>query len=138
MMRRAAVLSLAAGVLLTPVAASRAPAQAAWDAQLAISAFPSPYLSDWEANPTIATLTITNPTATDQSVLLAYRVTDGQGRQLASGRSDPQLVPRGAPTVITDVVNVSGSSQHDQALESQMRRTGRLPPARRATSSRAT
>jgi len=116
---------LALGGLLAPVAGLRA--QAMWNAQLAISAYPSPYLSDWEANPSIGTLTISNPTASDQNVLLTYRLTNQNGQVLASGRSDPVLIPSGPPTVITDFVNMSGSSQHDQALEDQMRRTGRLP-----------
>ncbi len=117
----AAVLLLAAGV------ASPARAQSPWDAVLDITAYPSPYLSDWEANPTIATLTITNPTAADQNVLLVYRVTDQGGRVVASGRSDPMLIVSGPPTVITDFVNLPGTSQHDQGFEDQMRRTGRLP-----------
>ena len=122
--RVVSVVALAA--LLGASRATPLRAQASWDAQLAISAFPSPYLSDWEANPSIGTLTITNPGA-DQNVILAYRVTNQRGQLLASGRSTPILIPRGPPTVITDIVNMSGSSQHDQALESQMRRTGRLP-----------
>lgn len=106
-------------------AASRA--QAPWSARLDINPFPSPYLSDWESNPTIGTLTITNPTAADQDVLLVYRVTDHAGRVVASGRSAAMLVPRGPPTVLTDFVNLSGTSRHDQELENQMRRSGRLP-----------
>ena len=102
-------------------------AQAPWSARLDINPFPSPYLSDWESNPTIGTLTITNPTAADQDVLLVYRVTDHAGRVVASGRSAALLVPRGPPTVLTDFVNLSGSSRHDQGLENQMRRSGRLP-----------
>ncbi len=98
-----------------------------WDAQLHIAPYPSPYLSDWETNPTIATLTISNPTGADQEVLLVYRVRDPRGRQIASGRSDPQLVLAGPATVLTDFVNMAGSSSHDGALEDQMRRTGRLP-----------
>ena len=117
----AAVLLLAAGVVASP-----ARAQSSWDAALDITPYPSPYLSDWEANPTIATLTITNPAA-DQNVLLVYRVTDQGGRVVASGRSDPMLIVSGPPTVITDFVNLPGSSQHDQGFEDQMRRTGRLP-----------
>jgi hypothetical protein len=102
-------------------------AQASWDARLDVTAFPSPYLSDWEANPTIATLTITNPTPADQPVVLVYHVTQHGGAVIATGRSDRILLLRGPPTVLTDFINLSGSSQHDQGLEDQMRRTGRLP-----------
>lgn len=119
--------TLGAAIAGLVLASGTAQAQSAWDARLAISAFPSPYLSDWESNPAIGTLTITNPVATDQNVLLSYRVTDRSGRLLASGRSSAVLIPRGAPTVITDFVGLPGRSQHDQSLEDQMRRTGRLP-----------
>ena len=124
--RLRAALALAAGL---GALVGRPPAARAqtWGARLDISPYPSPYLSDWEANPTIGTLTITNPTSATQNVLLTYRVTDQAGRLLASGRSTPQAIPPGPPTVITDFVDVSGTSQHDQALEAQMRRTGRLP-----------
>ena len=120
--------------LIALAGAEPAIAQAAgWDARLAISPFPSPYLSDWESNPSIGTLTITNPTGTDRNVLLAYRVTDQGGHLLASGRSNPLLIPAGPPTVLSDFVNLPGSSQHDQTLEDRMRRTGRLPEGENTT-----
>jgi hypothetical protein len=123
---RAVAMAALPGLLL-PGWAPAARAQAGWAARLDISPYPSPYLSDWESNPSIGTLTITNPTGADQAVLLTYRVTDQGGRLLASGRSDPQPIPPGPPTVIADFIDVSGASQHDQSLEDQMRRTGRLP-----------
>jgi len=124
-----AALALLAFALWRPVTGRTpaAQAQAVWTAHLDINPYPSPYLSDWESNPTIGTLTIMNPTGADQPVVLAYRVTDHTGRLLASGRSDPQVILHGMPTVLTDFVDISGRSQHDQALEDQMRRTGRLP-----------
>lgn len=118
---------LAAGLLAGTGAGRPALAQGVWDARLDISPYPSPYLSDWESNPTIGTLTITNPTAADQSVLLAYRVTDHGGRVIASGRSDPQVIVTGPATALTDFVDLTGTSEHDQGIEDQMRRTGRLP-----------
>jgi hypothetical protein len=101
-------------------------AQASWDAQLVVDPYPSAYLSDWETNPTISTLTITNPTGQDRAVSLVYRVTDQAGQVLANGRSDAQTLPPGA-TTYTSFVDISGSSSHDANLEGQMRRTGRLP-----------
>jgi len=119
--------ALVAGLLIGLGAVPRARAQSPWDARLDINPYPSPYLSDWESNPTIGTLTITNPTAADHDVLLVYRVTDHGGRLIASGRSDPEVIASGPPTVLTDFVDLTGNSDHDQGLEDQMRRTGRLP-----------
>lgn len=103
-----------------------AQAQAPWALSLVIDPYPSPYLSDWEANPTISTLTVTNPGAREQAINLYYRVVNQAGQLIASGRSDPQLLEPGA-TVFTSYVEITGSSSHDQGVEDQMRRTGRLP-----------
>ncbi len=51
-------------LVLTLAAASARPACAQdWDAILFIDPFPSPYLSDWQTNPTIVELTIVNRTS---------------------------------------------------------------------------
>jgi len=101
-------------------------AQVPWDLRLIIDPYPSPYLSDWEANPTISTLTVSNPGAQAQSVNLVYQVINQAGQLIASGRSDPQLFAPGS-TVLTSFVDITGNSSHDQGVEDQMRRTGRLP-----------
>jgi hypothetical protein len=101
-------------------------AQAPWDLRLIIDPYPSPYLSDWEANPTISTLTLSNPGARAESASLVYQVINQAGQLIASGRSDPQLFSPGS-TVITSFVDITGNSSHDQGVENQMRRTGRLP-----------
>ena len=45
--------SLAVAAVLTwAVAAPRAQAQMGWDATLHVDPYPSPYLSDWQTNPT--------------------------------------------------------------------------------------
>jgi hypothetical protein len=101
-------------------------AQVPWDLRLIIDPYPSPYLSDWEANPTISTLTVSNPGAQAESVNLVYQVVNQAGQLIASGRSDPQLFSPGS-TVITSFVDITGNSSHDHGVEDQMRRTGRLP-----------
>ena len=86
--RPAAPVLAVAGFLFALGVAPPAHAQGPWDARLDVTPFPSPYLSDWESNPSLGTLTITNPTSADQQVLLVYRVTDHRGGVIASGRSD--------------------------------------------------
>ena len=98
-----------------------------WDAILAVNPVPSPYLSDWEANPNYGTLTVFNGSGQSQSVRLVFNVVDMRGRLLASGRSDPQLVPADAPAIFDDPFEIAGSTRHDTEVEAQMRRTGRLP-----------
>jgi len=109
--------------LTRPLAAQ----QTDWTAMLQINPYPSPYLSDWETNPNIATLTLVNPTTSSQDVVLRYDIHNQQGALLASGRSDPQTIPAGSPTIYTSFVDIEGSSQHDAALESEMTTTGRIP-----------
>jgi hypothetical protein len=59
---RLAILAL---VLLAPSPVS---AQTGWSATLFIDPYPSPYLSDWEINPNISTLTVVNTTGVTQTV----------------------------------------------------------------------
>jgi hypothetical protein len=107
--------------------ASPALAQSGWSAMLFIDPYPSPYLSDWELNPNISSLTIVNSTGAPQTASAVYRVTNSAGRVLASGRSDPQSIPPDEPRVYTSFVDIAGTSSHDAQTETEMVRTGRLP-----------
>jgi hypothetical protein len=107
--------------------AGSAGAQTGWSATLFIDPYPSPYLSDWEINPNISTLTVINGTGSPQTATAVYRVTNAAGRILASGRSDPQTIPPDDPRVYTSFVDIAGTSSHDAATEDGMVRTGRLP-----------
>ncbi|MFN8583151.1 MAG: hypothetical protein U0163_19515 [Gemmatimonadaceae bacterium] len=118
---------LALGLIVLAAAGGMAQAQGSWSAVVDVLPFPSPYLSDWETNPNVSSLTLENRTGQVQSVRLVYRITDRAGRVLANGRSDPQVIPSGEPTVITDYLQVTGTSSHDGGIEDQMKRTGRLP-----------
>ena len=102
-------------------------AQTGWSATLFIDPFPSPYLSDWEINPNISTLTLINSTGAPQTATAVYRVTNSAGVTLASGRSDPQVIAPDVPAIYTSFVDIAGTSSHDVATEEQMVRTGRLP-----------
>lgn len=120
---RAPLLAVLAGLW----GAVPATAQGVWDAMLTVDPVPSPYLSDWEANPHYGTLTVFNGSGQTQSVRLAFSVVDGMGRVLASGRSEPQTVLADAPSIFDDPFEIAGSTTHDTGVEAQMRRTGRLP-----------
>jgi hypothetical protein len=98
-----------------------------WDAQLVVDPFPPAYLSDWETNPTIASLTVTNGTDTDAFVTIRFTVEDGSGQILLQGRSDPQLVPAGTPTVFNSASTFDGTSSYDPRIEDVIVRTGRFP-----------
>jgi hypothetical protein len=114
-------------VALLAVPCESAIAQGPWGLTLFVDPFPSPYQSDWETNPNISTLTIMNPTGTEQDVLLVYQIANTEGRILATGRSDPLGVAAGAPTVLTSILDIPGSSRADRAMQDQMDRTGRIP-----------
>jgi hypothetical protein len=47
------------GGLLIVLSLSSTATRAQWDVSIFMQPFPSPYLSDWENNPTIGSLTIT-------------------------------------------------------------------------------
>jgi len=107
--------------------ASSARAQAPWDATLFVAPFPSPYLSDWQINPTVATLTILNGGSSAQDVILRYDVRNQAGVVVTTGYSDPQTIAAGIPVVYSDLSEIAGTQEHDPGLEDQVVRTGRLP-----------
>lgn len=116
---------LAVGCLLAPMAAhAQAPG---WDATFFVDPFPSPYLSDWEMNPTMATLTVTNGTGQDADVTVRLSLTDGQGREVIRSRSDPLFIAAGAPETFHTGSALTGTSSYDTAIEDQIARTGRFP-----------
>jgi hypothetical protein len=124
---RHVVVALALLFGLPSVTRSVSAQQTDWTEMLQINPYPSPYLSDWETNPNIATLTLVNPTTSSQDVVLRYDIHNQRGALLASGRSDPQTIAAGSPTIYTSFVDIEGSSQHDPTLESEMTTTGRIP-----------
>ncbi|MCH7876243.1 MAG: hypothetical protein IH965_13205, partial [Gemmatimonadetes bacterium] len=103
------------------------PAQGGWDATLIIDPFPSPYLSDWQTNPTFASLTIVNLTGRQARATIHFTVVDPNGAVLLSGRSDPQLIPDREPTVFNTASTIGGTTDYASDLEDLVVRTGRLP-----------
>jgi hypothetical protein len=98
-----------------------------WDATLIIDPFPSPYLSDWQTNPNVASLTVFNNTGRTGETVVHYTVVDASGRVLLTGRSDPLTVLSGTPTVFSTTSTIGGYNEYDPELEDLVIRTGRFP-----------
>jgi hypothetical protein len=103
-------------------------AQPGWQLSLFVQPFPSPYLSDWENNPTLGSLTITNTTGNAADVVLRLTILRRSGSQVARGNSTPILVPPDVPTSINSDRFIDwGTVSYDNSIETKAVRTGRLP-----------
>ena len=120
---RIPLLIATASLLLAGAAAG----QTGWDASLIVDPFPPAYLSDWELNPTLAALTITNGTGRDANVTIHFTIAAGDGRVVVSGRSEAQSIPPGIPTTYNTGSSLAGTSDYDTDLENLIARTGRFP-----------
>ncbi|HET9440211.1 MAG TPA: hypothetical protein VFO52_08565, partial [Longimicrobiales bacterium] len=101
-------------------------AQGAWDAILHIDPYPSPYYSDWDVDPNIATLTVINTTTAAQPVRIHFNVSDRANKIVISGSSDAQDIGAGATVIFDNPYDVAGSTQRDEAEDEIAARTGRL------------
>ena len=92
-----------------------------------VQPFPSPYVSDWQTNPSIATLNLVNTGTIPQLVLITLRVMTGDGREVISGRSSPtQLLP--GSNLLNNTSLLHGQLQYnDQGIKNQLVQTGRIP-----------
>jgi hypothetical protein len=109
------------------IATSSLRAQAGWSGTLTIQPYPSPYLSDWQSNPTIVILIVNNPGATSQIKIFFTVTRRSSGAFVGSGESSPILIPSGQ-TVLNNTSMVSWSSlKYNKSLESQIVQTGILP-----------
>ncbi len=102
-------------------------AQGTWDVMLNVDPFPSPYYSDWNANPDIGSLTVMNHTASPEDVRIFFTITDGMNRVLARGTGEPETIAAGAVVIYDSPYELAGTGTHDAALERIAARTGRLP-----------
>lgn len=98
-----------------------------WEAILLVDPYPTPYYSDWDANPDISTLTLINTTADAQVVRIHFNVTDQGNRVVVSGSSEPELIAGGATVIYDSPYDVAGSTMHDTEMEEVAARTGRMP-----------
>lgn len=97
-----------------------------WDALLTVDPFPSPYLSDWELDPTLGQLTITNFSNATTDVTIHYTLARN-GLLLLRGFTDPQMIPAGQSVVFDGTSTVGGEADWDVEFERLLMRTGRIP-----------
>jgi len=97
-----------------------------WQAVLTVDPFPSPYMSDWEIDPTIGQLTLTNLTSATTDVTMHYTLTRGS-QLLLRGVTDPQTIPAGQSVVFDATSNIGGEADWNRDFERLVRETGRLP-----------
>ncbi|MGC8897242.1 MAG: MSCRAMM family protein [Bacteroidota bacterium] len=118
---------LGAATAVLPIATLSLHAQAGWTATMTIQPYPSPYVSDWQSNPTIAILTVNNAGRPSQIKMFLTITRRPGGEFVGSGESNPIFVPAGQ-TVLNNTSMVSwGSLKYDKSLEGQIVQTGRLP-----------
>ncbi len=99
-----------------------------WGGTIFMHPFPSPYLSDYERNPTNGSLTITNNSGTDTEVILELTIIREQSGILAHGSSNPFTVTSGGTVQLNSDRFVDwGSVSYDGAFRDEILRTGRLP-----------
>lgn len=120
-------VAAAFGMAILTCAAGEVHAQGTWDAILTIDPYPSPYYSDWDANPNISSLTVINSTSSPARVRIHFNVIDRTNRIVVSGSSEPEVIEAGATVIFDSPYDVAGSTTHDTELEETAARTGRLP-----------
>lgn len=113
-------------VASTPVSARAQSPE--WTAVLAVRPNPSPYLADWESDPTIVTFVLSYAGSSSIAFHLQGSIRRG-GAPVVSGRSTPFEFVRPSQLLLTtrDGVWETGTVQYESALRSQLERTGRLP-----------
>jgi hypothetical protein len=100
-----------------------------WGATLTIAPAPSPFVSDWARNPTIAQLSVFYQGTTAETIRLEAIVTERRRGELGRGLSGLKDVPLGPYSLqfsTQDLVDWA-AFDYDPAIRSQIVRTGLLP-----------
>ena len=102
---------------------------AEWNVDMNINQqFPSPYISDWENNPTIGSLTITNPTSSQTDVLIYLTISHNTMGVIAAGNNNPITTLPGIPTQINSDRFIDWNTvTYNGNMQDQLIQTGRLP-----------
>lgn len=99
-----------------------------WNAMFTIDPYPSPYISDWQSNPTIAALEVYNNTQKPEVVIINIEVFDDGGDLCVLGRSQRLLVNPGEPLLINTAGYTDWQTESmDENLRQQTNRTGMFP-----------
>jgi hypothetical protein len=101
-----------------------------FDATLSITQYPSPYPGEWETNPSIGSLTITNTSTEIGNVIIDLRlVRQSDGAVILKGSSHQVTVyPSPSVTILrnTQFLNL-GDVTYNSGLRDKVAQTGRLP-----------
>ena len=97
-----------------------------WSAQLVLSPMATPFLSDWEVDPSQGELLVTNGTAAAGSVTFHYTVTLGN-QVVLRGKTDPHTVGANQTVVFNAKSSFGGRADWSRHLQDIVARTGRLP-----------
>ena len=101
-----------------------------WTANLFVQSYPSPYVGDWQTNPSLATLTLTNPSTTPTQVQFYLTITKRTtGAAVASGNTSPVLIQPSPPqTTLNNTQFIQWNNiTYDDAVRTIVIRSGRLP-----------
>ena len=106
-----------------------AEAQLDWNAVLNIQPFPSPYISNWENNPSIANLTIYNNSGQEHTVVVYLTLTKSNNDYIGTINSREIVIPSSPPPTIlnSDEFLDWDSAEYDSDVYDFIIRTNRLP-----------
>jgi len=122
-------LALSLAALSVVLFTSPAPGQGSWNALLVVQPYPSPYLSDWQSNPSIGSLTLLNNTGRLAQVKISLSITRRDGSPVANGTGRPVTVPPNPPPLILNSTQFAdwGSVEYDRSVKDIAYRVGRFP-----------
>ena len=123
---RMAWLTSVVGLLGSPgLAAAQSPD---WNAFLSVRPDPSPYIADWESDPSVVTLVLSYTGSTNVAFHLTGTILRGSV-PILSGRSTAFEFVRPSQLLLTtrDGIWESSSVTYESALRDQLTRTGRIP-----------
>ena len=99
-----------------------------WAVNIFMQPFPSPYLSDFERNPTNGSLSITNNSGSAAEIIVSLTVARTQSGVIAHGQSNPMSAPAGSTIQLNSDRFIDwGSVSYDGSYRDEVLRTGRLP-----------
>ena len=120
-----ALTRLAAVVLMATPLVAQSPE---WNAFLNVRQEPSPYIADWESDPSVVTLVLSYSGSGNQAFFIEGRILRG-GTSLVGGRSTPFEFVRPTQQILTtrDGIWERNSVTYTATLRDQIERTGRIP-----------
>lgn len=125
-MRIRAIAQIAAILLILFCSAN---GQSGWSAIATMQPFPSPYISDWEANPNLGNLSISNNSGQEQNIKIFLSLTRNNNQLIGTASSQPILIQPSPPATILDNTRMVDyeTFEYDESIETDIIRTGRLP-----------